>query len=112
MMNINYHVLKLIESNPEMTQRELASELDVSLGKVNYCLKAMVEKGWIKVQNFKKSNNKLAYLYLLTPKGIEQKASVTVNFLKRKITEYETLKKEIKDLKAEVESSLRAKRGR
>ena len=61
-MNINYHVLKLIESNPEMTQRELASELDVSLGKVNYCLKAMVEKGWIKVQNFKKSNNKLAYL--------------------------------------------------
>ena len=107
-MNINYHVLKFIESNPEMTQRELASELDVSLGKVNYCLKAMVEKGWIKVQNFKKSNNKLAYLYLLTPKGIEQKASVTVNFLKRKITEYETLEKEIKDLKAEVESSLRA----
>ena len=95
-----------------MTQRELASELDVSLGKVNYCLKAMVEKGWIKIQNFKKSNNKLAYLYLLTPKGIEQKAYITVNFLKRKITEYETLEKEIKDLKAEVESSLRAKRGR
>ncbi len=88
-----------------MTQRELASELDVSLGKVNYCLKAMVEKGWIKVQNFKKSNKKLAYLYLLTPKGIEQKAYITVNFLKRKITEYETLEKEIKDLKAEIEGT-------
>ena len=72
-MNINYHVLKLIESNPEMTQRELASELDVSLGKVNYCLKAMVEKGWIKVQDFKKSNNKLAYLYLLPLKVLSRK---------------------------------------
>ena len=72
-MNINYHVLKFIESNPEMTQRELASELNVSLGKVNYCLKAMVEKGWIKVQDFKKSNNELAYLYLLPLKVLSRK---------------------------------------
>ena len=90
---IHYHVLKHIESNPSITQRELAKELGVSVGKVNYCLKALIDKGWIKANNFKNSNKKLAYFYILTPSGLEQKAKITVNFLKRKINDYEELKK-------------------
>jgi len=101
----HYRVLKLIESKPEITQRELASELGVSVGKANYCLKALIEKGWVKADNFKNSNNKLAYFYILTPKGLEQKARITVSFLKRKVSEYEALKKEIEDLQEEVSSN-------
>ena len=99
---IHYHVLKHIEENPSITQRELAKELGVSVGKVNYCLKALIDKGWIKANNFKNSNKKLAYFYIPTPSGLEQKAKITVNFLKRKINDYEELKKEIEMLQKEV----------
>ena len=101
----HYHVLKYIEANPSITQRELASELGVSVGKANYCLKALIDKGWVKANNFKNSNNKLAYIYKLTPSGIEQKARITVNFLKRKMTDYEALKQEIELLKNEVNTN-------
>jgi EPS-associated MarR family transcriptional regulator len=97
-------VLRHIEENPEITQRELAQELGVSLGKVNYCLKALVQKGWVKASNFKNSNNKSAYAYLLTPKGIERKAQITARYLRRKIDEYEVLRKEIETLRREVSS--------
>ncbi len=100
----HYHVLKLIEKNPSITQRELASELGVSVGKANYCMKALIDKGWVKASNFKNSNKKLAYFYILTPSGKEQKAKITVNFLKRKMNDYEELKQEIEILKNEVNS--------
>jgi EPS-associated MarR family transcriptional regulator len=101
---IHYKVLKLIEQSPKVTQREIASELGVSLGKANYCLQELIKKGWVKASNFKNSNNKIAYAYLLTPKGIENKGVITLNFLKYKMTEYELLKEEIKRLKQEVGS--------
>lgn len=100
----HYRVLKIIETNPAITQRELANDLGVSLGKVNYCLKSLIEKGWLKARNFKNNKNKLSYAYLLTPKGVEEKSKLTVRFLKRKIQEYEDLKSEIESLKAEVDS--------
>ena len=95
-------VLRFLEENPEITQRELAQELGVSLGKVNYCLKALIQKGWVKANNFKNSKNKSAYAYLLTPKGIERKAQITVRYLRWKLQEYEMLKQEIDQLKTEV----------
>lgn len=95
-------VLRAIEDNPEITQRELAQDLGVSLGKINYCLKALIQKGWVKANNFKNSKNKSAYAYLLTPKGIERKAQITTRYLRRKLEEYEHLKQEIKQLKSEV----------
>ena len=101
----HYQVFKLIEKNPAITQRELAKELGVSVGKANYCLKALIDKGWVKASNFKNSNKKLAYFYILTPSGIEQKAKITVNFLKRKVNDYEALKKEIKTLKNEINTN-------
>ena len=97
-----YKIFKLVETNPEISQRELARELGVSLGKANYCLKALMEKGLLKASNFRNSNNKLAYAYKLTPKGIEDKASVTVRFLKRKMQEYEALQQEIEQLRRDV----------
>ena len=103
---IHYHVLRIIEKNPRITQRELASELGVSLGKANYCLKSLIELGWVKAKNFKNSKHKLAYVYLLTPSGIEQKARITVQFLRRKVKEYEELKLEIDRLKKEVANPL------
>lgn len=99
---IHYHILKAIEDNPNMSQRELAKHLSVSLGKVNYCLKALIDKGLIKAGNFKSNPNKRAYAYLLTPKGISEKAFVTLRFLERKMDEYERIKQEIARLKAEV----------
>ena len=101
---IHLKVLRLLEENPDVTQRELAKELGISLGKANYCLKALIEKGWIKANNFKNNNNKAAYAYLLTPTGIERKAQITVRFLKRKVAEYEALKDEIKQLQSEVKN--------
>lgn len=98
-------VLREIEVNPEITQRELAQNLGVSLGKTNYCLKALIDRGWIKVRNFKNSSNKTAYAYLLTPFGIEEKARITVRFLKQRMREYEALKDEIKQLKREIKSN-------
>jgi EPS-associated MarR family transcriptional regulator len=102
--NKHHHLLlEAIKNNPNATQRELAQDIGISLGKVNYCLKGLVEKGWIKAGNFKRSNNKLGYIYLLTPKGIEEKAKLTKNYLARKLVEYEELEAEIKALKEQVE---------
>lgn len=95
-------VLRLLEADPHLSQRELADALGVSLGKTNYCLKAMLGKGYIKMQSFKKSQNKLAYAYLLTPMGITEKAGLTVRFLARKLAEYESLTREIEALKSEM----------
>ena len=88
-------VLRKISSKPNFTQRELAKELGFSLGKLNYCLKALKSKGLIKIENFKKNPNKVNYIYVLTPKGIAEKTKLTINFMKRKMKEYEELKKEI-----------------
>jgi EPS-associated MarR family transcriptional regulator len=92
---ISYGLFKLLEANPDIRQREAAQRLGVSLGKVNYCLRSLVAKGWIKAVNFKNSNNKMAYTYLLTPQGIEAKTAVTRRFLHRKMKEYEALRDEI-----------------
>jgi EPS-associated MarR family transcriptional regulator len=99
----HYGLLKTLESNPSLSQRDLAKHLGVSLGKVNFCLNALVEKGCLKVNNFRNSNNKLAYAYVLTPRGIEMRARMTVQFLKYKVQEYERLKAEIEELKREAE---------
>jgi len=97
-----YRLLKALEANPGVSQRELAQEMGVSLGKVNYCLKALVEKGWIKAGNFRNNPNKLGYAYILTPAGLEEKANVTTRFLKRKMQEYEQIQQEINQLRQEV----------
>jgi len=99
---VRYKILKYLHDHPEGTQRELARELGMSLGKVNYCLQALVARGWIKVRNFRNSNNKAAYLYILTRKGIEEKVNVTADFLRRKVAEYDLLSKEIERLTEEV----------
>lgn len=98
----HFRVLRLLEINPKMNQRDLASAAGLSLGKVNYCVNALLEKGLIKVQNFKSNKRKLAYAYLLTPAGITEKAVLTQRFLKRKIEDYEVLKAEIELLKQEA----------
>lgn len=102
MDEVHFKALHLIEDNPTISQRQLARELGVSLGKVNYCIKAMLEKGWIKANNFKNNKNKMSYIYLLTPGGMEAKARLTVSFLRRKTREYERLQKEIAELRKEV----------
>ena len=93
----HFNVLRKIQNKPNSTQRELANELGFSLGKLNYCLKALKAKGFIKIQNFKKNPNKINYLYVLTPKGITEKTRLTINFMKRKLKEYDELKSELKD---------------
>lgn len=98
----HYGLLKTIEENPGLSQRDLAKRLGVSLGKVNFCLNALVEKGSIKINNFRNSSNKLAYAYLLTPHGIEEKARMTVRFLRYKMQEYEVLRTEIEELQREA----------
>jgi len=97
-----YRILKLLENNPAASQREIARELGVSLGRVNYCLQALVEKGLIKVNNFRQNESKRAYLYFLTPKGMQEKARVTIRFLKVKLDEYEHLKLEVAQLQREA----------
>ena len=114
--NIHFRVLRLLEANPAMNQRELADALGVSLGKTNYCLKALLDKGMLKMHNFQSSKRKLAYAYLLTPKGIAEKAALTGRFLQRKMDEYAVLKAEIESLKQEQgmlpsNSSSRVRRG-
>ena len=99
---IAYKLLKLIEAEPHLSQREIAQKMGVSLGKTNYCLKALVDKGFVKFQNFYNNKKKSAYIYLLTPQGIEEKAAVTYRFLQRKIKEYENIKVEIESLKNEA----------
>ena len=97
--DVHFRVLHLLEEEPEITQRELAERLGISLGGVNYCLKALIDIGHIKAGNFKKNSDKSVYLYLLTPKGISEKAQLTASFLKRKMMEYHALKKEMDAIK-------------
>lgn len=101
---IHYRILKAIEDNPALSQRELASLLGVSLGKANYCLKELIKKGLVKAGNFKSNPNKRVYAYLLTPSGVKEKTQITMRFLQRKMHEYEEIKKEIERLKSEVET--------
>jgi len=91
----HFNVLRKINSKPESTQRELAEELGFSLGKLNYCLKALKDKGLVKIQNFEKNPNKINYIYVLTPRGIAEKTKLTLNFMRRKMKEYDELKSEI-----------------
>tara|TARA_B110001454_G_C12318057_1_gene266589 strand:+ start:62 stop:376 length:315 start_codon:yes stop_codon:yes gene_type:complete len=91
----HFEVLRKIQKKPDSTQRELAGELGFSLGKLNYCIKALQEKGLVKLENFKKNPTKINYFYVLTPKGIAEKTKLTVNFMKRKMNEYDELKKEL-----------------
>jgi EPS-associated MarR family transcriptional regulator len=100
----HFRVLRLLEQNPELSQREVAEALGISLGAANYVLRALVEKGQIKVKNFRASDNKLRYAYILTPSGIDAKARLTIGFLRRKYAEYEALKLEIEGLKADLEN--------
>jgi len=97
-----YGLLKTLEMNPDLSQRELSSRLGVSLGKVNFCLKSLVDKGCLKVNNFRDSNNKRAYAYLLTQQGMEVKAHMTIEFLKYKMEEYDRLRMEIEELEQEA----------
>ena len=99
---LKYNTLKILEKNPDLTQRELSQELGVSLGKTHYLVRSLIDIGWIKISNFKRSNNKIGYAYLLTPKGIIEKAIITSDFLKRKKFEYENLRKEIEQLQRDI----------
>ena len=101
--DIHLDLLRKLEVNPEYTQRELSQEMGVSLGKINYCMKKLIEKGWIKLSNFSHNPNKVGYIYLLTPEGIEQKTRLTFRFLTIKMKEYEMLKDEISKLKQDAE---------
>jgi len=97
-----YKILKKLEANPAISQRQLAEDLGMSLGKINYCLQALIDKGLVKAKNFSKSQHKRRYLYLLTPQGIDSKARLTRRFLKRKLAEYEALREEIEQIQAEL----------
>ena len=99
-----YQLLKSVEEGSNITQRQLSKELEISLGKVNYCLQSLLQKGFIKINNFKNSNNKIQYSYLLTPKGVEEKTKLTIEFLKAKTKEYEMLKKEVERITKRKES--------
>lgn len=101
-IDTEYTVLKVLNDNPTMTQRQLSKELGLSLGKTNYVLHALMDKGFMKLSNFKRSDNKIGYLYLLTPEGIEEKSVLAKNFLERKSGEFNRLKKEIEILKREL----------
>ena len=106
---VRYRLLSLLDENPELTQRELADKMGISLGKTNYCLKALIDKGLIKAQNFRKSNQKIAYLYKLTPAGVNDKIRVTRRFLARKLQEHAELGNEIEHLKGEMASQDRSR---
>jgi len=99
---IKYRLMRLLEQNPNLTQRQMAEEMGLSLGKFNYCLKELVKKGIVKIDRFTSSDNKAGYLYVLTPQGIEQKTKITKAFLQRKMVEYEEIKREIQELRQEV----------
>ncbi len=102
----NFRVLQMLHDNPDLTQREIAQKLGVSTSGLNYCLKALIEKGLVKVENFNESKNKFGYVYLLTPQGAAEKALLTVSFLKRKMVEYKAIRAEIEALSTEVPSAL------
>lgn len=95
-------LLKILQTHPYCSQRELAEKMGISLGKANYCLRALIEKGWIKLENFRQAESKRKYAYLLTPSGIAEKSAITTSFLKRKMKEYEQLKAEIEALQHEM----------
>lgn len=97
-----FRVMRLLQANPDLTQRELANQLGVSVSSLNYCLKALKEKGWVKRQNFSQSKNKFGYVYILTPSGLAEKAALTNRFLQRKLHEYESIKAEIEALQSET----------
>ena len=99
-----FSILRLIRKNPYLSQRKMAANLNLSLGKLNYCMKALKDKGFLKIKNFKNNKNKLNYIYLLTPKGIYHKTQLTINFLKVRAKEYDELKKELKDLQKSKKS--------
>ncbi len=102
---IRYRLLKLLEANPNLTQRQMAEEMGLSLGKFNYCLKELVKKGIVKIERFTSSGNKAAYMYILTPQGIEEKARVTASFLRRKIVEFEEIQQQISELVGEIDDN-------
>jgi EPS-associated MarR family transcriptional regulator len=97
-----FRVLRMLQDNPDLTQREIAQQLGVSTSGLNYCLNALIDKGWVKVQNFSQSKNKFGYIYVLTPQGILEKVALTSRFLQRKQAEYEALRTEIDSLTAEL----------
>jgi EPS-associated MarR family transcriptional regulator len=98
-----FRVMRILQENPDLTQRELAEKLGVSVGGLNYCLKALMDKGWVRMQNFQNSKNKFKYVYLLTPQGIAERVALTSRFLDRKMQEYEALKAEIESLHQDVQ---------
>ena len=97
-----FRILRLLQDNPDVTQREIAEKLGISTSGLNYCLNALIDKGWVKVHNFSQSKNKLRYAYLLTPAGVTEKSKLPAEFLRRKVVEYETLQAEIEALRAEL----------
>ena len=99
----HYRVLKALEANPNLSQRQLATELGISVGKANYCIKALIDAGWVKALNFRNSDNKLAYAYVLTPSGIRRKTKLTMRFLEHRRCEFEALRHEIAALSAELD---------
>ena len=105
----HFRIRRILQENPDLTQRELADQLGMSVGGLNYCLNALIDKGLVKMQNFSNSKNKFKYVYLLTPMGIAEKVALTTRFLRRKMEEYEALKLEIEALKSEVDPQSREK---
>lgn len=99
-----FRVMRILQENPDLTQRELAERLGISVGGLNYCLKALIEKGLVKMKSFAQAKNKFGYIYVLTPNGIAEKTAITHRFLQRKMEEYEALKMEIENLKSEIKS--------
>lgn len=102
---MRYKLMRVLQENPEMSQRDLARELGVSLGKVNFCLQALIKRGMVKAKNFSNSQHKAAYMYLLTPRGIEQKATLAVRYLRAKTEEYEALRIEIEQMRREIDGN-------
>lgn len=100
--DLQFQVLRRLQEEPGLSQRSLAREFDISLGSINFCFRALMEKGWVKMHNFSQSKHKLGYVYLLTPSGITEKSRLTASFLKRKMAEYDALKEEIDRLKSEL----------
>ncbi|HUP59831.1 MAG TPA: MarR family EPS-associated transcriptional regulator [Thermoanaerobaculia bacterium] len=100
--DLRYQLLKMLEASPNLSQRELAGALGISVGKVNYCVKALVRKGWVKARNFKNSRNKLAYTYYLTPRGLDEKSQLAIEFLKIKLREVEGLRAEIAEMQRQA----------
>jgi EPS-associated MarR family transcriptional regulator len=106
-VDTTYRVLRMLQANPDLTQREIAQQLGMSTSGLNYCLKALIAKGWVKVHNFSQSKNKFGYIYLLTPQGLATKAALTGRFLQRKLAEYQALQAEIAALRAEASADVK-----